>query len=71
VEDDVVERDVVAGVLFDAAEGALEALVLERLDLAAAVADEVVVVVAAGLDRLVAAGAGAELDLLHVALADE
>lgn len=49
---------------FDPAQRPLEAGVRERLDLPAAVADEVVMVIVA-LPRLVARRAGTELDPLH------
>jgi len=71
VEHDVVERDLVTGALLDAAERALQPVILERLDLPARVADEMVVVIAPRLDRLVAIRARAELDLLHEAFGGE
>ena len=44
---------------------------MERLDLAAALADEVMVVLVPGADRLVAGDAVAEVDALEQALLDE
>ena len=61
--------DRVAGPAFDLAQGALELVVGERLDLAAVVADEMVVVLAVRVDRLEAGGAGADVDPLHEAVA--
>ena len=60
--------DGVAGPAFDLSEGALELVVGEGLDLAAVVADEVVVVLAAGVDRLKARGAGTDVDALDEAI---
>jgi hypothetical protein len=51
-EDDVVPGDRVPGSALDVVQGSLELLVGERLDLAAPVADQVVVMLAAGVDRL-------------------
>src|SRR6185436_15244983 len=61
----------VAGLLLDRLDGALERGVVERLDLAAALADEVVVVLVARADGLVAGDAVAEVDALQQALLDE
>jgi hypothetical protein len=66
-----MKRDVVTGALLDPAERALKASILEGLDLATAVAHEVMMVLAAVLDRLVAIDPRTELDLLHVPLANE
>src|SRR5262249_34585844 len=64
-EPDVVAGDRVSGLPLDVPQRPLEVLVGERLDLAAVVADEVVVVVlAAGVDRLEAVGARADVDAL-------
>ena len=63
--------DVVAGLLLDRLDRALERRVVERLDLAAVVADEVMVVVVPGAHRLVARDAVAEVDALQQALLDE
>ena len=60
--------DRVAGSAFDLPEGALELVVGECLDLAAVVADEVVVMLAPGVDRLEARGAGADVDALDEAV---
>src|SRR5579871_3168338 len=64
VQDDVVAGDEVAGRGFEVDEGALERGVFEGLDAAAGVADQVVMVVPVGVDRLVAGDAGAEVDAL-------
>ena len=58
----------VAGSPFDLVQRALELVVGERLHFAAVVADEVMVVLAARVDRLEARGAGADVDPLHVAV---
>src|SRR5262249_37876925 len=71
VEDHVMARDGIAGRLLEPVDRPLEAAVLERLDLAAGVAHEMVMVVAAGMDRLVAGDAGAKVDPLHEALRGE
>ena len=63
--------DVVAGLLLDRLDRALERRVVERLDLAAVVADEVMVVLVPGAHRLVAGDAVAEVDALEQALLDE
>ena len=52
--------DRVAGPPLDLAQGALELVVGERLDLAAAVANEMVMMLAVGVERLEARDAGAE-----------
>ncbi len=64
-EDDVVRGDLVAAAARDPLERLLESGVLERLHLAAVVADEVMVMVAARVDSLEAGGAIAEVDALH------
>ena len=61
-EDDLVGRDRVAAALLDVADDRLESLVRERLDLAAAVADEVVMVVVVRAQRLEAGDAVAEVE---------
>ena len=66
-EDDVVPRHRVAGAPLDVVQLALELVVGERLDLAAAVADEVVMVLAVGVDRFEARRARADVDALDVA----
>lgn len=58
----------VAGSAFDPAQSPLELVVCERLDLAAVVADQVVVMLAASVDRLEARGAGADVDALDEAV---
>ena len=63
--------DVVARLLLDRLDRALERRVVERLDLAAVVADEVMVVLVPGAHRLVAGDAVAEVDALEQALLDE
>ena len=70
-QDDVVRDDVVAGLLLDRLDRALERGVVERLDLAAVVADEVMVMLVPGAHRLVAGDAVAEVDALEQALLDE
>ena len=60
--------DRIASSAFDLPEGALELVVRECLDLAAVVADEVVVMLAAGVDRLEARCAGADVDALDEAV---
>ena len=57
--------DRVTGSPFDLPQGSLELVVGEGLDLAAVVADEVVVMLAAGVHRLETRGAGADVDALH------
>jgi len=54
----------VAGFSLDLPESLFQTLVLECLDLAAAVADQVVVMVAAGMSRLEARDRVADLDAL-------
>ena len=56
--------DRVTGSPFDLPQGSLELVVGEGLNLAAVVADEVVVMLAAGVHRLEARGAGADVDAL-------
>ena len=56
--------DRVTGSPFDLPKRSLELVVGEGLDLAAVVADEVVVMLAAGVHRLEARGAGADVDAL-------
>ena len=58
----------VAGPALDLLEGALELVVGERLDLAAIVTDQVVMVLPACVDRLEARGAGADVDALDEAV---
>src|SRR4051812_15887931 len=60
--------DGVAGSAFDLAQGPLELIVCECLDLAAVVADEVVVVLTAGVDRLETRRAGADVNALDEAV---
>ncbi len=57
-------RDGVARLPLDLVERLLELVVDEGLDLAAVLADEVVVVLTAGMDGLEAGDAGAEIDAL-------
>jgi hypothetical protein len=64
-KDDVVAGNRVAGSPFDLPQCALELVVGEGLDLAAVVADEVVVMFAAGVKGLEARRAGADVDALH------
>jgi len=61
-------RDGVAGPAFHLSQSALELIVGESLDLAAVVADEVVVVLPIHVDRLEARGAGADVDALDEAV---
>jgi len=61
----------VAGLPLDLSQGVFETFVLERLDLAAAVADQVVVMVAAGMSRLEPRDRVADLDALDKALVGE
>ncbi len=63
--------DVVAGLLLDRLDRALERCVVERLDLAAVVADDVVVMLVPGAHRLVARDPVAEIDSLEEAALDE
>jgi hypothetical protein len=67
-KDDVVAGDGVAGPALDLTEGALELVVGECLNLAAVVANEVVVVLAARVDRLEARSTGADVDALDEAV---
>ena len=60
--------DEVAGSAFDLARSPLELIVCECLDFAAVVADEVVVMLAAGVDRLETRRAGADVDALDEAV---
>jgi hypothetical protein len=60
-----VAGDGVAGSALDLVEGSLELVVGKRLDLAAVVADEVMVVLPAREDRLEARRARADVDSLH------
>ena len=62
---DIVRRHDVPAPVGDALDRRLERRVLERLDLPAVVADEMVMVVAAGVGRLVAGDAVAQVDPLH------
>src|SRR5581483_449352 len=71
VEDHVVSFDGVPGSAFDLGEGSFEFVVGERFDLAAVVADEVVVVFAVGMDGFEAGAVGADLDALEIAVAAE
>jgi hypothetical protein len=66
-----VAGDGVTRLPLDVAEGALELLVSERLDLAAVVADEVMVVLAVGVERLEAVSARTDVDPLEEAVAAE
>jgi len=63
-KDDVVGLDRVAASICDALDHCFERRILERLDLAAVVADEVVVMVAAGMCGLEACDPVAEVDTL-------
>ncbi len=64
-QDDVVRGDDVSATVRDPLDRRLERRVLERLDLAAVVAHEVVMMVAVRVGRLVAGDAVAEVDPLH------
>ena len=68
---DVVCGHLIPRALFDAPQSLFEAIVLERIDLAAVVAHDVMVMVTAGLSRLVARRSVAELDLLDEAVGAE
>src|SRR5689334_18069273 len=70
-QDDVVAGDLVAAALLHVAQDALEALVGERLDAAAVVADDVVVVLDRVAHRLEPRHAVAEVDPLDEPRADE
>ena len=61
----------VAGLALDLSQGVFEAFVLECLDLAAAVADQVVMVVAPGMSRLEPRDCISDLDALDEALVGE
>src|SRR5256886_268357 len=63
-EDDVVAGDRIAGPALDLVQGALELVVGEGLDLAAVVADEVMMMLSVRVDRLEAGRAGADVDPL-------
>jgi len=64
-QDDVVVIDPESGVLGDGVDRMLETIVAERLDLAAVAADEVVMVIAARLGRLVVSTSRAKLEAMH------
>ena len=64
-QDDIVRRHDVPAPVGDSLDRGLERRILERLDLAAVVADEVMVVVAAGKRRLEAGAAVSEVDALN------
>jgi hypothetical protein len=64
-QDDLVHRHVVPPPAGDAHDRSLERGILERLNLAAVVADEVVVMLAAGIRTLEARHAVTEVDPLH------
>lgn len=66
-EDDVVCGDLIATAARDSLEGLLESGVLERLHLAAVVADEVVVMITSWVDALEAGDPVAQVDALHQA----
>ena len=68
-EDDVMAGDGVAGSALDLVQRPLELVVGERFDLAAVVADEVVMVLSVRVDRLEAGRAGADVDPLDEAVA--
>src|SRR5207248_728925 len=68
VQHDLVAGDRIAGSAFDLVQGPLELGVLERLDLAAAVADEVMVVLASWMRRFVPGRVGADVDPLDEAI---
>lgn len=61
----------VAGLSLDLAQGVFEPFVLERLDLAAAVADEVVMMIAARVGRLEPGDRVADLNALNETLVGE
>lgn len=63
-QDDVVRCDCVSTAVGNALDRRFEGRILERLDFAAVVTDEVVMVVAACMGRLEARDAVAEVDLL-------
>src|SRR5262249_46917326 len=64
-------RDREAGLLLDAPQRVLEAIVREGLDTAALVADEVVMMVVGDVDALVVSAAVAEVELLNQLLLGE
>src|SRR6266498_5568688 len=64
-EEHVVTGDGEARLLLDALQSRLEALVRERLDAAALVADEVMMVLGGELDAFVMRAPVAKIDLLH------
>src|SRR5919106_4373479 len=66
-ENDLVRRDAVSAATGDAGDCLLEGGILERLDLAAVSADEVVVMLSGGIGALEAGDAVAEVDALHEA----
>jgi hypothetical protein len=66
-EDDVVTGDRVAGSALDLVQRPLELVVGERLHLATVVADEMVMMLAVGVDRLEAGRTGADVDPLDKA----
>ncbi len=66
-QDDVVCRDLVAAAVRDSLEGLLERRILERLYLAAVVADKMVMMVAARVDPLEAGDPVAQVDALDKA----
>ena len=68
---DVVSCDSVTGLPLDLEEGQLELLVCERLDLAALIADEMMVVFAVPVDRLETRRPGADVDPLDEAILGE
>jgi hypothetical protein len=63
-----VARDRVAGPAFDLPQRTLELVVGEGLDLAAVVADEVVMMLTPGVDRLEAGRTGPDVDPLNEAV---
>jgi hypothetical protein len=67
----VVAGDRVARSSFDSPKRAFELVVGEGFDLAAVVADEVVVVLAVAVDRFETRGAGSDVDALHEAVSGE
>ena len=70
-QDDVVPGDRVARLPFDSAQRALELVIGEGLDLAASLADEMVMVFAVRVERLEAGDAGADVDPLDEPVAHE
>jgi hypothetical protein len=71
VQRDLVCFDAVTASPFDLAESAFELGIGKRLDLATVVADEMMVMLAVGMDWLEASAVGADLHALNVSLSGE